>query len=199
MVHIRLYRPGDLDALYRICLETGDGGADATALHRCPELLGHAFAAPYAILEPSLAFVAEDDAGVAGYVLGALDTRSFEDRLESDWWPALRARYPDPPMYGPWTPDQRVAHHIHHPDRAPKELTESYPSHLHVDLLPRLRGGGIGGRLIQTLLAALRAQGSRGVHLHVRLRNERAIGFYRHLGFVEIAADPVSLVFAMEL
>ena len=54
-------------------------------------------AAPYGIFQPSLAFVAEDDAGVGGYILGALDSESFEDRLERDWWPRLRGRYPEPP------------------------------------------------------------------------------------------------------
>src|SRR6516225_9035589 len=47
--HIRPYRPGDLDALYEICLLTGDGGQDATSLFADPMLLGHFFAAPYGL------------------------------------------------------------------------------------------------------------------------------------------------------
>ena len=93
---IRPYRPSDLDELYRICLLTGDAGQDATPLYQDLRLLGHIFAAPYGVLEPSLAFVAEDAAGVGGYIVGALDTQAFEERLESEWWPALRGRYPDP-------------------------------------------------------------------------------------------------------
>ncbi len=62
-----------------------------------PRILGHVFAAPYGLFEPSLAFVAEDEAGVGGYIVGALDSRAFEERLEADWWPALRDRYPAPP------------------------------------------------------------------------------------------------------
>src|SRR5580700_2330225 len=91
---IRPYRPSDLDELYRICLLTGDAGQDATPLYQDPRLLGHIFAAPYGILEPSLAFVAEDAVGVGGYIVGALDTQAFEARLESEWWPGLRGRYP---------------------------------------------------------------------------------------------------------
>ena len=93
---IRPYRSADLDDLYRICLQTAADGQDATALFGDPMLPGQVFAAPYGIFEPSLAWVAEDSAGAAGYVLGALDTRAFEERLERDWWPALRAGYPDP-------------------------------------------------------------------------------------------------------
>jgi hypothetical protein len=59
---LRRYRPEDLDALYDICLKTGDTGEDATGLYRDPEVLGHLYAGPYATLEPELAFVIEDEA-----------------------------------------------------------------------------------------------------------------------------------------
>ena len=96
MAEIRALRREDRDALYAICLKTGDAGQDATALYRDPELLGHLYAGPYAALEPESAFVLEDDAGIGGYIVGARDTYAFETRLEAEWWPGLRARYPDP-------------------------------------------------------------------------------------------------------
>ena len=99
--HIRPYHPGDLDALYRICLLTGDDGQDATSLFHDPRLLGHFFAAPYGLFEPSLAFVTEDAEGVGGYIVGALDTQAFEEQLESEWWPGLRTRYPAPRLAFP--------------------------------------------------------------------------------------------------
>ena len=194
--HIRPYRPGDLDALYEICLLTGDGGQDATSLFADSMLLGHFFAAPYGLFAPSLAFVLEDAQGVGGYILGALDTRAFEEQLESNWWPRLRTRYPDPAAGVPaeqWTPDQHMAHMIHHPWRIPDELAARYPSHLHIDVLPRLQAGGYGRQMTNTLTAALRDQGSRGVHLHVPRGNERAAGFYRHLGFTELPAAAAEL------
>ena len=194
--HIRPYRPGDLDALYQICLLTGDDGQDATSLFADPMLLGHFFAAPYGLFAPSLAFVLEDAQGVGGYILGALDTRAFEEQLESNWWPRLRTRYPDPAAGVPaeqWTPDQHMAHMIHHPWRIPDELAARYPSHLHIDMLPRLQAGGYGRQMTNTLTAALRDQGSRGVHLHVPRGNERAAGFYRHLGFTELPAAAAEL------
>ena len=92
---IRQYRPADLDALYRICLLTADDGQDGTRLYPDGYLPGHLYAAPYALFEPALAFVAQDEEGVAGYVLGALDPEAFEQRLERDWWPRLRGRYAD--------------------------------------------------------------------------------------------------------
>jgi ribosomal protein S18 acetylase RimI-like enzyme len=194
--HIRPYHPGDLDALYRICLLTGDEGQDATSLFHDPRLLGHFFAAPYGLFEPSLAFVAEDAEGVGGYIVGALDTQAFEEQLESKWWPDLRTCYLAPPPCLPsqrWTPDQHVAHMIHHPWRIPDELAARYPSHLHINLLPRLQAIGHGSQLTRTLIAALRDQGSRGVHLHVSRGNRRAAGFYRHLGFIELPATDAEL------
>lgn len=197
MITIRSARLDDVDTLYKICLETGDAGGDATALHDDPELLGHIFAAPYAIFEPSLAFVAEDGEGVGGYVLGALDTDAFADTLERDWWPKLRERYPETAAWRP--DDQRMVTYIHHPPPVAPEVYADYPSHLHIDLLPRMQGQGLGGRIIRTLLDSLRAQGSSGVHLHVWARNERAIGFYRHLGFQQVEASDTGFTLGMAL
>jgi ribosomal protein S18 acetylase RimI-like enzyme len=153
------------------------------------------------LFEPSLAFVAEDAAGVGAYIVGALDSRAFEKRLEAEWWPALRRRYPAPPSEFPpdqWTPDQRAAGFIHVPLTVPDELAEDYPSHLHINMVPRLQSGGLGRQLMDTLMRALREQGSVGLHFFVQPANQRAVGFYRHLGFTVISAqDPV--IFAMDL
>jgi ribosomal protein S18 acetylase RimI-like enzyme len=198
---IRPYRDGDLDDLYGICLQTGDSGQDATSMFDDPRILGHVFAAPYGLFEPSLAFVAEDEAGVGGYIVGALDSRAFAERLEAGWWPALRERYPAPPAGltpDRWTPDQRVAGFIHVPLTVPDELAEDFPSHLHINLVPRLQSRGLGRQLVYTLLRALREQGSAGVHLFVWPANQRAVGFYRHLGFTEISAEG-AVIFTMDL
>ena len=93
MINLRPYSPDDLDGLYRICLETGNAGADATPLHNDPQLVGHIYAAPYGVLEPDNVFVAEDELGVAGYVVGTHGTDRFAAQLEQSWWPALRQRY----------------------------------------------------------------------------------------------------------
>ncbi|TPG52148.1 hypothetical protein [Sphingomonas glacialis] len=97
---IRNYASTDLDALHDIALATGDGGSDASREFHDPELLGHVYAAPYATLEPELALVIEDQHGVAGYCVGALHTRAFEDLLDLRWRPTLRHRYPLSPVSG---------------------------------------------------------------------------------------------------
>jgi ribosomal protein S18 acetylase RimI-like enzyme len=195
MVEIRAFRRDDLDDLYRICLATGGGAA----AYRDPKLIGHVYAAPYAVLSPRSVFVVEDGLGVGGYILGAPDTRNFEARLEAEWWPGLREVYSDPsdtPRAG-WSPDQRMIYRIHHPHHTPNEIVEGYPSHLHINLLPRLRGRGFGQRLMDQWLRTIREMGSRGAHLAVGAVNLRAIRFYRACGFRELnppspaASDPI--------
>ncbi len=199
MAIIRAYRPDDLNAVSRICLATGDAGNDATGLFEDPKLLGHVYAAPYAVLSPETVFVAEDADGVAGYIVGPLDTHAFEKRLESEWWPRLRARIPAPS--GTVSPavrrDDRMRALIHHPPRTPRRITQAYPSNLHVNLLPRLQGQGLGAKLIACWLGAVRERGSAGAHLGVGEANQRAVGFYRAYGFKEIerTGPPYDVIF----
>jgi ribosomal protein S18 acetylase RimI-like enzyme len=188
MAEIRAVQPDDLGELYRICLATGAGGDDASALYQDSKLLGHVYAAPYAMFSPQSAFVVEDAGGVSGYIVGAPDTHEFEARLEAEWWPALRRLYPDPvgKERAAWSRDQLIAYKIHHPDSTVDEMVEPYPSHLHINLLPHLRGTGIGRRLMERWLVTVREMGSRGAHLAVGGANRRAIRFYRACGFHEL-------------
>jgi ribosomal protein S18 acetylase RimI-like enzyme len=72
------------------------------------------------------------------------------------------------------------------------------PSHLHINLVPRLQSQGLGRQLMNKLIRALREQGSVGLHFFVWPANQRAVGFYRHLGFTMISAEgPV--IFAKDL
>ena len=188
---IRPAVPADEQALYDVCLRTGDSGQDATALHTDPRALGHVYAGPYLRLEPELALVLEDEQGVAGYVLGALDSRAFLERYQGEWLPPLRAAHPAPTGDpAGWTPTQRCYHLLHHPELDLPAGAQAFPSHLHIDLLPRAQGQGQGRRLMEALFARLRARGSPGVHLGVGERNQRAIAFYRRLGFQELERRP---------
>jgi len=190
-VSIRPYLPSDLDDLYRICVQTAENGEDATDLFRDPKLPGHVYMAPYVTFEPSLAFVAEDASGVGGYVVAARDSRAFEQRLKDSWWPVLRASYPEPPpevAEALPAAERDALNAIHHPWDTVDELASRFPSHLHIDLLPHLQGRGMGRQLIESLVTALREQGSPGLHLIVGDDNQKAVGFYRHVGFDEVPA-----------
>lgn len=191
---IRPASPGDRDRLYEVCLRTGASGQDATASFADPSLLGHVYVGPYLALEPDLAFVLDLDGEVNGYVLGARDTARFERRCEQEWWPSLRERYPDPPADRSWTEDERMCHLIHHPVPTDPAVAADYPAHLHIDLLPGAQRSGHGRRLVEHLLSRLRTIGVRGVHLGVAAENERAIGFYRHLGMQPVRQESGTLL-----
>src|SRR5690606_7372227 len=85
-----------------------------------------------------------------------------------------------------WTRVQEVHSWYHRPAYFCPEPYEAWPSHLHIDLLPRVQRRGYGRRLIETLVARLRDAGSPGVHLGVHPSNTGAIAFYHRLGFVEL-------------
>jgi ribosomal protein S18 acetylase RimI-like enzyme len=196
---LRPYRAGDHDAVYDICVRTGAAGEDASPLLQDPAILGHVYAGPYLALAPELAFVVEDDDGVAGYILGAADTAEFEDRLEREWWPGLRRRYPTYRTDADAVFDDLLIALMHSPVRTRADLAAMYPSHLHVDLLPRLQGQGWGRRLIDTLVERLRAAGSHGLHLGVATANTKAQAFYPVVGFTRLDDDGVTVTFTMPL
>lgn len=197
MTVVRPYRPSDLPALYDICLKTGDNGADGTHLYEDHRIIGEIFAAPYAALEPAHAFVAEDDEGVAGYILGAPDTRAFEARLEAEWWPALRARYADTASVPSWqrTREQWDAYYIHHPPANPQAVVDAAPAHLHIDLLPRLQGQGMGKQLMDAFLATVGGC----AHLGCQAPNVRAQRFYDAYGFRRLEGVPPKSVVWMAI
>lgn len=195
---IRAYRETDLRQLYEICVRTGASGQDAYDTVQDKLLYGSVFAAQYGLFEPEHAFVIDDGYGLAiGYVLGCLDTPTFEERLEADYWPALQARYPSPEDHEGI--DKMLVTMIHNPSRMHHKIVGDYPSHLHIDLLPAAQGGGNGRRMMQTCMDALRKDGSRGLHLGVSAQNERALGFYAHLGFDELYVNPFVHVLGIRL
>jgi ribosomal protein S18 acetylase RimI-like enzyme len=183
--------------LYRICLETGDSGADATALYTDPDVLGHYYAAPYAVLEPDLCFVLTKDGAPVGYVLGTRDSALFRERCERDWFPPLRERYPLPDD-ADRSRDAAMIRLIHKGHSAAESFLE-YPAHLHIDLLAVAQGSGRGRAMMERFLERLRELRVPGVHLGVGRRNARAVVFYERLGFQKLLEAETWSAYGMRL
>jgi GNAT superfamily N-acetyltransferase len=185
---IRPATPGDQRGAYDVCVKTGDYGRDGQPFYQDdPDALGRVFVGPYLAFEPDLSLILEDDLGVCGYAFGALDSHAFYARYEAEWRPDLCAQFPEPPGNpAEWTRVQHMYHSYHHPDYFCPEPYQSYPSHVHIDLLPRAQGRGHGRRMIERIMDTLCARGSPGAHLGVSTLNTRAFGFYQHLGFREL-------------
>ena len=178
----------DAPGAYRVCLKTGDHGKDGEPFYRDdPNALGRIFVGPYLKFEPELSLILRDHHGVCGYALGALDSRTFYERYEKEWRPGLCLRFPEPDGDpAQWSRVQEIYHVYHHPDYFCPEPYEQYPSHLHIDLLPRAQGRGFGRRMLEQVMAKLQERGSPGAHLGVSMLNTSAIGFYEKLGFREL-------------
>ena len=194
---IRPYHPSDLYSLYQICLRTADSGQDATARFRDPELMGHIYAAPYAVAEPDLCFILTADGAPSGYVLGTRDSMAFHAWCEREWLPVLRARYPLPAPEDD-SPDAEAVRLLHEGDPPHPDLA-AYPAHLHIDLLPVGQGHGWGRRMIETLLTRMHALDVPAVHLGVGKRNTGAIRFYERVGFHRVIDADTWIAFGMRL
>ena len=194
MTRIRPAGLHDLPGAYRVCLLTGDSGRDGSARFANPDLLGHVYVGPYFGGQPDLALVVVDSDGVAGYCLAAEDTRAFEAWARTHWWPALREQYP--PVDDD-SPGGELIRLLHTPTRAPEDVVHEYPAHMHIDLLKRARGLGLGRALVETQIVALRARGVRGLHLDVAADNANAINFYEHLGFLEVHRQEASILMGL--
>ena len=179
---VRKFQEEDRPGLYHICLATGDSGANAVHLYDQKDMLGEIYVGPYLTFQPDLSFTLIDD-GVAGYALAALDTSSFEDTLSKNWWPVILEKYNGRSPENFNQREKNLFSYIQNPPLRSKEVISEYPSHLHIDLLEKAQGRGIGKAMMLLVLETLRAQGSPGVHLGMGAQNSRAFTFYTKLGF----------------
>ena len=179
---VRKFEEEDRSGLYYVCLATGDSGASAIHLYNQKEMLGEIYVGPYLSFQPELSLTLIKD-GIAGYALAALDTRSFEDTLSSQWWPVILEKYSARSPENFNEREKNLFEYIQNPPLRPEEVVNDYPSHLHIDLLEKAQGRGIGKAMMLLLLQMLREQGSKGVHLGMGAQNSRAFTFYTKLGF----------------
>jgi ribosomal protein S18 acetylase RimI-like enzyme len=193
---IEPYRPEFLPDLYSICLLTGDSGRDSTHLYTDPNMQGDFFAAPYAIIEPDLTLVLTDEAGACGYVLGTRDSKAFATFMNTVWLPPMRSKYA--------LTDSSLASELWlleliRAGYSLPENSERYPAHLHIDLLPRAQGHGMGRKIMTAFLNRLRELEVTGVHLGVGKKNLNATQFYEHLGFQKLDEHEFSILYGMRL
>ena len=161
------YTPAHADELRDICIATASERARTSQTHRAFTLA--MYCDPY--LEHGVAYMLADEAGVAhGYVLAcedwdrwATDTVAYREKIEA-LGSEYAARYADEATFYALVSDR-------------------YPAHLHIDIEEPYTGSGNGRRLMEALLARLRADGVRGVVFGVAASNTRAVGFYQHMGF----------------
>jgi ribosomal protein S18 acetylase RimI-like enzyme len=194
---IRPYHPSDLVSLYKICLLTADSGKDASGLYKDPDIVGHFYAAPYAVLEPDLCYVLVANDVPCGYIVGTRDSQEFYQRCEKEWFPPLRKRYSLPDEKDQ-TYDARIIRLIHSGHKPVDDLLD-YPAHLHIDILPTGQGQGMGRKLMDVFINRLKELNVPALHLQVGKANPGAIKFYERIGFHLIKEYEFSIAFGMKL
>jgi ribosomal protein S18 acetylase RimI-like enzyme len=183
MPTIRPYRATDLADLRHVCVVTAAAGKDSTGRTQLPDLVSDIFAVPYTVHDPEFCFVVDDGERVVGYIVGCGDTPAFATWFRDEWVPEVAGKYPAwADMPRSW--DRFMVYVLHHSyDRMAVPDVAGYPSHLHLDLVPEYQRKGLGGELMATYLAALRAGGVPAVHVCVAAKNVEGLAFYTKWGF----------------
>jgi ribosomal protein S18 acetylase RimI-like enzyme len=186
---IRHAHLSDLPYVYEICHRTGFEGGDASQQVSDRLIIGQYFAAPYVVRDPAWCWIAADEHGPAGYLVATPDSRAFGAWMDSDWLPAVQGIYateaePSCSDFELWL--RAVIHkQVEVPD-----FVDKYPAHLHIDILPRAQGQGLGSKLVAEFIAQLRAKGVPGFHLGVGIKNTKAQAFYSKQGLEVIRSLP---------
>ena len=180
----RCFATSDKKALYQICLKTGDAGKDASQIFRDVNLLGDLYVGPYLEYPSGLAWTIEDEVGICGYVLGVANTLAYHRWHLNHWLPRIRKgrRLPEKDE-DDWTMDDTLLASLFEFEFDHPDWLEQFPAHIHIDLLPRVQGRGLGTRFVREMLDAFCDQNCRGVHLGMHPENHKALSFYQKLGF----------------
>jgi len=181
-LEMRVASAKDEAGIERVCLSTADSGQDASALYSRADLPALIWATPYLAHSPKNCFVIVHKDDIVGFIVTTPNTREFEQWQREVWWPQVAVKLDG---FEPKTPqDEGALNAINQPLPA---YADKYPAHLHINLLPQVQGTGFGRKLMSAAMEKLAADGVSGVHLGVSYRNTNAIGFYKAMGFDEIA------------
>nr|CAD7196935.1 unnamed protein product [Timema douglasi] len=185
---IRPYLPMDESNVYDVCRHTCMDGMDGTeCFSDQPNLVGDKLVGGFLSLSGEFCFVVEDEVGLVGYALAALDAKQFHKKLELDWLPDMCDKYPSPNK----TADQGMSRpevwlllypqpyalstmsfksllrhkimlmswfHTFKGD-VPESIHSQHPSVMCCSLLSTVLDQSVAKRMITCLLAALRANG----------------------------------------
>jgi len=182
-VVIRPYAPADRPRVRDIAYRTGFLGDSAACFWRDVESFANVWTGYYTDHEPESAFVAERGGTVVGFLLGCADSAKApapKDALVREITRRLLIVRPGTARFL-WRSIADGWRGIEAP--AGTLIDPRWPAHLHVDLLPEARRGGVGAALMRAWLGQLRTLGTPGCHLVTLHENRRAVAFFERMGF----------------
>lgn len=183
--------------MYSICHKTCRDGSDCSDLF--PENLqsipSDRLAGPFVTINPELCMVVQSPTGeLLGYACAALDAKIFYRSQEMCWLPAMCLKYPLSLLGSPdLTPTAKDSiNHFHNfKYDYPQEVLNTHPSIMTCSILKddAANDSSMAKRLVTVLLAALRTNGSFGVHVCINSTDQYMHQFYTKLGFTDIYED----------
>ena len=191
-ISILTYHPEDETDIEEITFKTGFKGEDLTGRAFCDDskLWFLIFIAYYTWFEPQHFFVAVDSAvdKVAGFICGTPDTCIQESQFQRHIIPRVVLRLF---LYTSWRYPRsfrqilRLAHQFSNKtiDDKDRYLTEHYPAHMHINILPTYQSVGVGTQLFTRFEQHLLNLGVSGLHLKTTNQNIKAVPFYQKMGF----------------
>lgn len=190
---IRPYLPADEEIVYNVCTKTCKDGLEDPLPY--PDKLQHIHAdrivGPYITLHPEFCFVIEDDMGIVGYACAAPDYKKFRIKQELAWIPDMCEKYPVDSAKDIHKFAQESVAYFHNFKDEIDVNSPTHPSCMTCSLLPSVLDQSVSKRLVTCILAALRANGSFGVHVVMNTSDSYTHAFYGKLGFVENTQESI--------
>jgi len=189
---IRPFQLADRQSIFRIGADTAFFGAPIEAYMEDRNAFLDAFYAYYTDLEPEHTWVACADGDVVGFLAGCVDTRVHNQRLLRVIIPRLTGNL----LRGKYHFGKRSLHYFGGMlgGLLRREFTQvdldTYPAHLHINVVSAWRGYKLGQQLMEVYLRQLRKLGITGVYLDTTSLNEVACRLYVKMGFGLLDARP---------
>lgn len=197
--NIRPYCHKDEKEVYTICHKTCRDGSDCSELFPEGLLQGvpsDRLVGPFLTLAPELCMIIKCSNRIIGYACAALDAREFYRKQEMCWLPEMCLKYPisllDEPNITQAAKDS-INHFHNFKFASPQDVLNTHPSIMTCCVLKEqlMIDQSVCKRVMTVVLAALRSNGSFGVHVCINPTDGNMFQFYSKLGFVELYHDEV--------
>ena len=166
---IRKYRAGDKENVIKVLYETSSLPVETEEQRSFLRLMYNDY---YTQQEADNCFVVADgEDNAVGYIICAEDFRRYEKIFKEKYLPEIKALGKN---YLGMAKGEMLVH---------KFYRNSYPAHLHIDILPLCQGKGAGTQLVNALTDHLKDKGIEGLMLSCGMNNKKAVKFYKKNNF----------------
>lgn len=180
-MNIRPVTKDDLEAVGQIAYATGFFGQSAAHYFKDANLFRDIWVRSYIHGPGCCNYLAEQEGKVVGYIVGTCNQQAHVRYLAFNLFPFVLRRWARG-EYPYWASSFLHLLRVFRYSRKAAPA-QRYPAHLHLNLLPEVRGLGLGRELLQAYLACLKARRLPGVQLSTTRENQAAVALYQKLGF----------------